>query len=187
MSTSPEPRTPRLRPPPFTPRPRSQTSAYPESLRNASTRSTTPSLTSSISSKSTLSTTPSLQLPGTPKYKATISAESRIGMKGPKNLHLRHTSRPPSPRKRVDATPSPTPFIHPVDPEAGLLDWKSLEPDLSAEIDERDLAGISSSTPEDKVLVSVRVKPPSGEGKDNQAWNMCAEISCMRIVALQQL
>ncbi|KAF9507705.1 hypothetical protein BS47DRAFT_1488703 [Hydnum rufescens UP504] len=172
MSTSPESRAPRLRPPPFTPRPRSQTSSYPDSLRYPSTRSTTPSLTSSISSKSTRSTTPSLQPPGTPKYKATISAESRIGTKGPKNLHVRHTSRPPSPRKRVDATPSPTPFIHPVDPEAGLLDWKSLEPDLSAEIDERDLAGISSSTPEDKVLVSVRVKPPSGEGRDNQAWNI---------------
>lgn len=46
-----------------------------------------------------------------------------------------------------------------------------MEADLSGDIDPRDLQDLNAEISNEKVLVSVRVKPPGTE-KDNQAWTM---------------
>lgn len=93
---------------------------------------------------------------------------------------MRPVSRPPSPRKpqtRAEASPSPSPSVYSFnkDPEEGLVDWTNVEADLSGEFedrfgDARDREMVPGAN--EKVLVSVRVRPPGLE-KDGQAWVMC--------------
>ena len=138
---------------PFTPRPRSQASNYSDvgSTRIPLARSNTPSL-------------PFV----TPKVKASLSSEARLGLKSIKKPPIRPISRPASPTKRSAATPSPQPLLHDGNLEEGLVDWTNVEADLSMETDDKPPQDTLDS-PDDKVLVSVRVKPQSNDYNE-PAW-----------------
>lgn len=75
----------------------------------------------------------------------------------------------------MSPTPSPSRSIYNFnkDPEEGLVDWTNVEADLSAELEDRsgEFGPLDEIDPKDqeKVLVSVRVKPPGNE-KDGLAW-----------------
>lgn len=152
---------------PFTPkRARTQSSSTDAPTRLPPPRSTTPSI-----------------FPPTTKIKSSLTAESRVNttLKVPN----RASSRPPSPTKRAGSEAPPSRPLSSLsfggadistDPEAGLVDWQNVE-DVSMEMDEKDLAGLTGAVPKsDKVLVSIRVKPPSSSHKhksnnnDEPAW-----------------
>ncbi|CAL1712669.1 unnamed protein product [Somion occarium] len=119
-------------------------------------------------------TTPSA-LNSTKKFKASISSESRTRL-NTTNINKLKTSSPSSPKKSVfdgvrPKTPStpkrdPSPMDGPmysemdvsrIDPEEALVDFETVEPgDISGEIDESLLKDYGA---EDKVLVSIRIRP----------------------------
>ncbi|KAG6332456.1 hypothetical protein ID866_6634 [Astraeus odoratus] len=126
------------------------------------------------------STTPSI-LGTAKKYKATLSSESRLRTtKSPSASSLTPVpGSPPKPssdgaRPKTPSTPrgvSPNPglFIGPgdmsmdvsrVDPEEVLVDFQTVEPgDMSGDFDESSIPGYGK---EDKVLVSIRIRPTVG-------------------------
>ncbi|TFY63510.1 hypothetical protein EVJ58_g3221 [Rhodofomes roseus] len=116
------------------------------------------------------STTPSL-LSSAKKFKAALSTESRSRFTAKPRSGL--TSVPGSPTKDVrpktPTTPkrgSESPLLFPqisemdvsrIDPEEALVDFQTVEPgDISGELDEAALADYGK---EDKVLVSIRIRP----------------------------
>ncbi|KAF8340725.1 P-loop containing nucleoside triphosphate hydrolase protein [Cantharellus anzutake] len=150
---------------PFTTRPRSQASNYSDasSTKIPLARSNTPSLG-----------------PVATKVKAALSSEARLGIKPTKKAPmLRPISRPASPTKRSAATPSPTPFVRDINPEEGLVDWTNVEADLSLELDDKPPHDIFDS-PDDKVLVSIRVKPIVNDYEE-QSWIVNTEGSWIKL------
>ncbi|KIK97936.1 hypothetical protein PAXRUDRAFT_824436 [Paxillus rubicundulus Ve08.2h10] len=145
----------------------------------------TPKRPLSVSSSNDLST-PSV-LNTTKKYKAALSSESRLRTtKAPVHSSLAPVpgtpiksndgSRPKTPSTPRGTSPAPGFFMGPgdmsmdvsrVDPEEALVDCETLEAgDVSAEIDEGELP-IPEYGKEDKVLVSIRIRPTNG----HQAWD----------------
>ncbi|KZT73855.1 kinesin-domain-containing protein [Daedalea quercina L-15889] len=123
------------------------------------------------------STTPSL-LGSAKKFKAALSTESRSRLTTKPRSGL--ASVPGSPTKdlrpKTPTTPkrgseSPLPFpqmsemdVSRVDPEEALVDYQTVEPgDISGELDEAALADYGK---EDKVLVSIRIRPTNA----TSAW-----------------
>ncbi|KIJ17540.1 hypothetical protein PAXINDRAFT_73078 [Paxillus involutus ATCC 200175] len=148
----------------------------------------TPKRPLSVSSSSDLST-PSI-LNTAKKYKAALSSESRVRT----TKTLVHSSlapvpgtptksndgsRPKTPSTPRGTSPAPSLFMGPgdmsmdmsrVDPEEALVDYETLEAgDVSADIDEGELP-IPEYGKEDKVLVSIRIRPSNG----HQAWDSSA-------------
>ncbi|KAF9222920.1 kinesin-domain-containing protein [Gyrodon lividus] len=145
----------------------------------------TPKRPLSVSSSSDLST-PSI-LNTTKKYKAALSSESRARTtKSSVHSSLAPVpgiptkpndgSRPKTPSTPRGTSPGPGLFmgqadmsmdVSRVDPEEALVDFQSLEAgDVSADIDEGQLP-IPEYGKEDKVLVSIRIRPTNG----HQAWD----------------
>ncbi|KAG5640776.1 hypothetical protein DXG03_007236 [Asterophora parasitica] len=141
-------------------------------------------------------TTPSLLSSTHKKYKAPISSESRTRTFTKTNLHKpllapvpATPSRPRTPgaaRPRTPGTPgsrkgAESPSLMPatsemdvsnVDPEEVLVDFQSVEPgDISGELDEAWLrAATQDHGKEDKVMVSIRIRPTDGKS----AWTASA-------------
>ncbi|KAG9308915.1 P-loop containing nucleoside triphosphate hydrolase protein [Chiua virens] len=122
------------------------------------------------------------------KYKALLSSESRVRTtKAPAHTSLspvpgtptKDGSRPKTPSTPRGISPAPGLFMGPgdmsmdvsrVDPEDVLVDFQTLEPgDVSGDIDESQLS-IPEYGKEDKVLVSVRIRPTAGQ----DAWEVSA-------------
>ena len=116
------------------------------------------------------STTPSL-LGSSKKYKAPLSSESRTRLNGkpglgsvpptPSRSKSRDGTRPKTPLSPRKGTESPLLVPHVsemdvsrIDPEEALVDFETVEADVSLEIDEALLR--SEYGKEDKVLVSIR-------------------------------
>ncbi|OSX59774.1 hypothetical protein POSPLADRAFT_1048250 [Postia placenta MAD-698-R-SB12] len=132
------------------------------------------------------STTPSL-LGSAKKFKAALSTESRtrhVSKPRPKLASVPGTptktdgssssgSRPKTPTTPRRGAESPLPFpkmsdmdVSRVDPEEALVDFQTVEPgDISGEIDESALADYGK---EDKVLVSIRIRPTNA----TSAWQV---------------
>jgi centromeric protein E len=126
---------------------------------------------------------------GPVKYKASLTAEARpritTAASKPRTL-----SRPTSPLKNASVSRPTTPCSpsrrgltdSPMlddpnfDAESQLVDAGNVEPDLSADIDPEDLSGLEYKA-EDKVLVSVRVRPTKGEN----AWNVQSTASMLKL------
>ncbi|KAI0667610.1 kinesin-domain-containing protein [Trametes maxima] len=157
-----------VRPAPFTPK-RPLSTSYTSDDPTRLPRSTTPSLLGSAK-----------------KYKATLSSESRtrltskptLGSVPPTPNRTRSKSRdgprpktPTSPRKGTES-PLLMPHVSEmdvsrIDPEEALVDSEMVEPgDISADIDESFLQ--SDYGKEDKVLVSIRIRP----SENASAWDL---------------
>ena len=68
-----------------------------------------------------------------------------------------------------------------IDPEDVLIDWETVEPaDISGEIDEKFLRAAETANKDDKVLVSIRVRP----SESPTAWE--AQTSANSIKLLSQ-
>ncbi|OCH88478.1 kinesin-domain-containing protein [Obba rivulosa] len=156
------------RPVPFTPK------------RPLSANASSDDLTAARATRSTaIPSTPTI-LGSAKKYKAALSSESRARTTS-KVKPLGLGSVPPTPirgqsadgsRPKTPSTPrrgTDSPFLQPsmsemdvsrIDPEEALVDFQTVEPgDVSAEIDESTLEALNGYGKEDKVLVSIRVKP----------------------------
>ncbi|EMD40019.1 hypothetical protein CERSUDRAFT_46407 [Gelatoporia subvermispora B] len=144
----------------------------------------------------TIRATRSNAVPATPgilgsakKYKAALTTESRVRTTSklkPAGL----SSVPPTPmrarsadgsRPKTPSTPrrgTDSPLLQPlmsemdvskIDPEEALVDFQTVEPgDISGDIDEATLETLNDYGREDKVLVSIRVKPSSAAS----AWEL---------------
>ncbi|KAG6853094.1 hypothetical protein C0991_006927 [Blastosporella zonata] len=164
--------TPAKRPTPFTSkRPLSSTSSISSISSNATT-------SSDLSSR-LARTTPSL-LSSNKKYKAPLSSESRTRALTKANINkptLAQVPGTPPTRPKTPVTPNrksaESPSLMPstsemdvsnIDPEDVLVDFETLEPgDISGEIDEAWLRAASlEHGKEDKVMVSIRVRPTDG-------------------------
>ncbi|KAL4073263.1 P-loop containing nucleoside triphosphate hydrolase protein [Scleroderma yunnanense] len=142
----------------------------------------TPKRPLSVSSSTEIprSTTPSI-LGTAKKYKAVLSAESRfrttknssstllapVPGSPPKPTH--DSTRPKTPSTPRGTSPNPGLFMNPgdmsmdvsrVDPEEVLVDYQTVEPgDISGDFDESQMPDYGK---EDKVLVSIRIRPTTG-------------------------
>ncbi|KDQ21013.1 hypothetical protein BOTBODRAFT_41005 [Botryobasidium botryosum FD-172 SS1] len=112
--------------------------------------------------------TPALNDPRTRSKTLSSATPAKSGRSTPVSLS-RNSSPPKSPPKNRAAhlypAPTPPPVLSIADAEEGLVDYKNVE-DLSAEIDEQDLLdldGTGGAGGEDKVLVSIRMKPTSDD------------------------
>ncbi|KAL6302818.1 kinesin-domain-containing protein [Sparassis latifolia] len=163
-STKSTPASKLIRPIPFTPK---RTVSSTDSLSSIArpSRSTTPSLLGSAK-----------------KFKAALSSESRTRLitrpksalasvpGSPTKSDGGRPKTPSTPRKDADS-----PYLHPqmsemdvsrIDPEEALVDFQKLEPgDISGEIDEAALVEANYGQ-EDKVLVSIRIRPT----ESTSAW-----------------
>ncbi|KAG6918102.1 hypothetical protein DXG01_016555 [Tephrocybe rancida] len=166
---------PAKRPTPFTPmRPLSSAT----SASSISLNATTSTDLSSRLARKTLSL-----LSSNKKYKAPLSSEARTRASTQANINKPTLAPVPGTptRPRTPGTPSrrgaESPSLMPstsemdvsnVDPEDVLVDFENLEPgDISAEIDEAWLRAASlEHGKEDKVMVSIRVRPADG----TMAW-----------------
>ncbi|KAH8113581.1 kinesin-domain-containing protein [Phellopilus nigrolimitatus] len=140
--------------------------------------------------------------PAVKKYKAAISSESRTRTtsraKTPSSLDLPSTptrtalSRSTTPLPGSPRTPKRSQSrcddiflenemsemdVSRVDPEEALVDAENVEVDLSVELDERELRSLKYGG-EDKVLVSVRVRPTT----DNLAWTVTSDESSLKLL-----
>jgi centromeric protein E len=67
-----------------------------------------------------------------------------------------------------------------VDPEEVLVDWETVEPaDISGEVDENFLQAASKGNGDDKVLVSVRVRP----SEDPSAWDTQSNAKSIKLLS----
>jgi centromeric protein E len=66
-----------------------------------------------------------------------------------------------------------------VDPEEVLVDWETVEPaDISGEVDENFLTRNSNGNKDDKVLVSIRVRP----SESPSAWDTQANARSIKVL-----
>ncbi|KAI0754881.1 kinesin-domain-containing protein [Daedaleopsis nitida] len=141
------------------------------------------------------STTPSL-LNSSKKYKAPLSSESRTRLNKPgfgsvpptpSRSKSRDGSRPKtpvSPRKGTDSpllVPSVSQMdVSRIDPEEALVDFETVDGDVSLDIDEAMLRTEYGN--EDKVLVSIRIRP----SENPSAWDLMTAIQPKTIKLQQQ-
>ncbi len=65
-----------------------------------------------------------------------------------------------------------------VDPEDVLVDWETVEPaDISGEVDENFLRADSNGNQDDKVLVSIRMRP----SESPSAWETQVNANSIRL------
>src|SRR5712671_2596814 len=136
------------------------------------------SLSTSTSSVSTRSLTfgPRNALASAKSFKAVLTTEARIRTTvktkhpavhpAPGTPTKRDPSRPKTPGTPRQAEDDPLHDdrsemdVSRVDPEDVLVDWETVEPaDISGEVDENFLRADSNGNQDDKVLVSIRMRP----------------------------
>jgi centromeric protein E len=67
-----------------------------------------------------------------------------------------------------------------VDPEEVLVDWENVEPaDISAEVDDNFLRAAEKASKDDKVLVSVRVRP----SESPSAWEAQTDVNSIKLLS----
>ena len=67
-----------------------------------------------------------------------------------------------------------------VDPEDVLVDWETVEPaDISGEVDENFLRADSNGNQDDKVLVSIRMRP----SESPSAWETQVNVNSIRLLS----
>ncbi|KZT43759.1 kinesin-domain-containing protein [Sistotremastrum suecicum HHB10207 ss-3] len=160
------------RPAPFTPkRPLSTVSQetpsmsrFPSQIRAQTPLQANPpakKIKASVTSESRTRTTAKLKpapAPGSPK-------KTGIGSRPP--TPGKPDSRPGTPRTPTRSTVDSASFNPDFDPEEGLVDFQNVDVDLSGEFDE-DTIPVANYGSEDKVLVSIRVRP----SEQSSAWSI---------------
>ena len=67
-----------------------------------------------------------------------------------------------------------------VDPEEGLVDWETVEPaDISGEVDDNFLRAAGNANKDDKVLVSIRVRP----SESSSAWDAQKNVNSIKLLS----
>ncbi|KAH9008963.1 kinesin-domain-containing protein [Lactarius pseudohatsudake] len=151
----------------------------------------------SSSSGSSRSSTPLNPFASAKKFRAALSSEARtrttVKIKPPA------AAAPPAPgtptkrdplRPRTPGTPrqgEDDPLrddrsemdVSRVDPEDALIDWETVEPgDISGEVDENFLSTAANGNKDDKVLVSIRVRPSDA----STAWEAQANTKSIKLL-----
>ena len=155
-------------------------------------------LSPSSSTESTRSSTPGpfSALGSAKKFKAALSAEARTRT----TVKTKPPAFPPAPgtptkrdpsRPRTPGTPrqgEDDPHqdersemdVSRVDPEEVLVDWETVEPaDISAEVDDNFLRAVEKANKDDKVLVSVRVRP----SESPSAWEAQTNANSIKLLS----
>ncbi|KAH9080326.1 kinesin-domain-containing protein [Lactarius deliciosus] len=151
----------------------------------------------SSSSESSRSSTPLNPFASAKKFRAALSSESRtrttVKIKppaaaappAPGTPTKRDPSRPKTPGTPRQGEDDPLRDdrsemdVSRVDPEDVLVDWETVEPgDISGEVDENFLRTAANGNKDDKVLVSIRVRPSDA----STAWEAQANTKSIKLL-----
>jgi centromeric protein E len=151
-------------------------------------------LSISSTSETSRSSTPLNPLASAKRFKAALSSEARVRT----TVKTKPPAAPTAPgtptkrdplRPRTPGTPrqgEDDPLwddrsemdVSKVDPEDVLVDWETVEPtDISGEVDENFLRTAAKSNKDDKVLVSIRVRPSEAPS----AWDSQANTKSIKL------